>query len=251
MATTYKSFTMTVRPLNGLKPDSEHYKALLAWLEKQPHCVAVREKEGEAMHLHAQIWSMDGWIKGNITKKLVKLGEKHIEGWDKSQARVQSSSKGIRIAYNDWATNYLLENDDKEGVEKGVILIDNPPDIQEPYYPSEDEQAAVKAAANAKDSLMHSWALLWEEYKKDFLVVDGVNYWIVHELRLLAVGRFCSHIWNGVKLKPTLRTSRDQKDFVQRLTAYIVGWAQDEDLLTVKDLEIAKQTIIDLKVDNG
>ncbi len=132
MSNVYRSYAITVRPRDGLK--SSHEDALLAWFGTIPHCVAVREREGEAMHLHAQIWSMDGWIKGNIVKKLRVLGERHVEGWDAAQAKVQSC--GVKIAYNDWATNYLLLNAEKGEDEQAVVLIENAPDVQEPFYPS-------------------------------------------------------------------------------------------------------------------
>ncbi len=240
MTNVYKSFAITVRPRAGLT--TKHETVLLAWLNNLPHCVAVREREGEAMHLHAQIWSKEGWIKGNITKKLRIIGEKCVEDWDAAQAKVQAS--GVRIAYSDWATDYLTENEQKNGDEQGTVLINNAPDIQEEYYPSQDEQDAVKATANAKDSLMHSWAGLWVEHAS-----DEQKLGFTQPNRLLWVGRFCSDIWFKLKLKPTMRNDRDQRDFVKRLNAYLCGFCRDEMLLGPSDLEFCLQIENDL--DNG
>lgn len=132
MSNVYRTYAITVRPRGGLK--SAHEDVLLAWLGSHPHCVAVREREGEAMHLHAQIWSMQGWIKGNLVKKLRTVAERHVEDWDAAQAKVQAM--GVKIAYSDWATDYLLNNEQKSPEEQAVVLINNPPDVQEPYYPT-------------------------------------------------------------------------------------------------------------------
>jgi len=243
MSIRYKSYAITVRPRAGLK--TAHEDVLLAWLQSLPHCVAVHEREGEAMHLHAQIWSMEGWIKGNIVKKLRKIGERCLDDWDAPQAKVQS--QGVRIAYSDWATDYLINNDDKPADEQGVVLIENAPDVQEAYYPSQDEQDAVQTRVNAKDSLMHSWAELWEEHAS-----DDEKTRLSRLNRLLYVGRFCSRIWFQLKLRPTLRNDRDQKDFVKRLTAYLIGFCPDSELLSAKDLEFCEAIEFDLQaMDNG
>lgn len=254
MSKIYKSYTLTVRPRLGLNPDSEHYKVLLAWLEKQPYCVAVREKGGEAMHLHAQIWSEAGWLIGNIRKSLRLMGEKHIEDWDDLQARIcKGGCNYVKPAYNEWFTNYLLNNEDKDDPER-VILIMNPPAIQEPFYPSEEEQDAAKVKANAKDQLMHSWLELWEEHGKNYTHDEDTNIWYIPGCSLVCVAKFCRDIWFKLKLKPTLRNVRDQRDFVKRVHSYIRGYCPDEDLIGPKDLEVLNTFIDDVKnpiLDHG
>ncbi len=247
----YRSYCLTVRPRLGLNPDSKHYEVLLAWLTKQPHCVAVTEKGGEAMHLHAQIWSMEGWTIGNIRKPLRQFGEKHIEDWDTAQARIDKGGCNfVRIGYNEWFDNYLLSNAEKD--EEANVLIRNPPAIQEPFYPSEEEQEEAKAKVNAKDQLMHSWLELWNEHKDKYILKNDRNLFNIPGCSLLAVGRFCSGIWFQLKLKPTLRNTRDQRDFVKRFHSYLKGYADDEDLLGPTDLQLAQDLIKDLEVmDSG
>ncbi len=254
MSKIYKSYCLTVRPRLGLNPDSKFYEVLLAWLKKLPHCVAVTEKGGEAMHLHAQIWSEQGWVIGNLRRDLRKKCEKHIEDWDKDQAKLKGGCNYIRIAYNEWFQNYLLENELKP--EEVNLLIDNPPDIQEPFYPSEEEQDTVKAKANAKDQLMHSWLELWEEHGENYTHDEDTNIWYIPGCSLLCVAKFCRDIWFKLKLKPTLRNVRDQRDFVKRVHSYIRGYCPDEDLIGPGDLEVINTFIDDVKnpivnLDNG
>ena len=207
------------------------------------------------MHLHAQIWSMNGWLKGNIVKAMETRAKRCVEGWDSKQKETQSN--GVEIGYNDWYLHYLLDNDEKKlSGDASVVLLNNPPDDTEPYYPTEEEQDRVKAKANAKDQLMHSWLELWNEYGEDHKVKEDMNIWNIPGCSLLCVGTFCSDIWFKLKLKPTCKNVRDQRDFVKRLHSYIKGYCLDEDLLGPKDLEIAQNFISDAKeyhakMDNG
>lgn len=94
---------------------------------------------------------------------------------------------------------------------------------------------------------MHSWVGLWDEHASA-KEVEGLN----RHSGLLHVGRFCSRIWFQLKLKPTMRNDRDQRDFVKRLTAYLKGWCPDEMLLGPKDLEFCEQMEADYEaMDNG
>jgi hypothetical protein len=57
---------------------------------------------------------------------------------------------GTRFAYNmDWIETYLQKTDEP------CVAIDNVPDDVVPYFPTEEEQAAIKDAASAVDDYFH------------------------------------------------------------------------------------------------
>lgn len=140
----YKSFAITVRPRLGITNDT--IDAIKSWLNKQNHSVAVLEMEDEARHLHAQIWLDEGRTKDDVGKAVKRICERTIEDWDAAQAKVLRG--GIKIAYTDWYLEYLLDNENKENPN---VIINNPPDKTEQYYPSEEEQEAVRLCSTATD----------------------------------------------------------------------------------------------------
>jgi len=218
MAKTYKSFCITVRPRLGLK---EPLKAeLTKWFKRLPHVSAVTEKTGEAMHLHAQIWSDEGWVKGNIEKHLRVICGRSIEDWDKDQMR---KCFEVKIATNAWMESYCWRNVEKDGIpdEEPVEFFDtgvtNPDD--EGWYPSEDEQDKAKAKAHAKDKLMHGYLELWEE-RCEGQQVDRKN-----------VAQFLSDVWYKWKLKPTVGDTKRRFEFVKNLLYYIRGYGDLQELM--------------------
>lgn len=145
---TYKSFTITVRPLDGIT--DETVDAVKKWLIKQGYAVAVLEKEGSARHLHAQIWYDTPKSKGDTCKALVRICERTITGFTDKEKRVLRN--GVDIGYSDWYLDYLIENDNKE--DNPNILIYNPPDITSDYYASEEQQERIKTVSRAVDQRM-------------------------------------------------------------------------------------------------
>lgn len=147
----YKSFAITVRPRLGITDVT--IDAFKSWLAKQNYSVAVLEMEAEARHLHAQIWLDEGRTKDDVGKAVKRICERTIGDWDAAQSKVLRG--GIKIAYSDWYLEYLVDNDDKKDdyTEDGPknVIINNPPDKTEQYYPSEEEQEAVRLCSNAAD----------------------------------------------------------------------------------------------------
>lgn len=216
MAKTYKSFCITVRPRLGLK---EPLKAeLLKWFRRLPHVAAVTEKTCEAMHLHAQIWSEEGWIKGNIEKHLGKMCARSIEDWDRKQLK---HCICVKIAHNAWMEGYCWRNESKEDDDEPVEFynsgVDNPYD--EDWYPSEEEQDKAKAKAHAKDQFMHGYLELWEE-RCEGQQVDRKN-----------VAQFLSDVWYKWKLKPTVGDTKRRFEFVKNVLYYIRGYGDLQELM--------------------
>ncbi len=233
MAKTFKSFCITVRPKLGLKESTTG--ALLKWFNKLPHAYAVTEMTCEAMHLHAQIWNTDGWIKGNVMKKLKQICEKTIDDWDTDQNRHCCK---VRVAYNDWISTYCTDNEAK--IDEPVVILDNAPSNSSnaDWYPSEEEQAEVLAEANAKDKLMHAWSVLWEE-RGEGLPCTHMN-----------VARFCSDVWFRWKLKPTIGDTKRRREFIKTLFFYIRGYADLDNLMCETDYQIG-MIIENHEMDNG
>lgn len=141
----FRSFCITIRPRDGIKDNL--VDKLKKWLSKQQYAVACLEMENEARHLHAQIWSDNERHKNDITKQMKRFCEANIEDWDIAQTKVLRG--GIRVAYSDWYLEYLLDNENKG--ENNNILVNNPPDKSERFYPTEEEQERVKSVANSID----------------------------------------------------------------------------------------------------
>lgn len=141
----FRSFCITIRPRDGIKDNL--VAKITSWLKKQQHAVAVLEMENEARHLHAQIWSDNERHKNDITKQMKRFCEALVEDWDNAQTKVLRG--GVKVAYSDWYLEYLLDNDDKEYNDR--VLVNNPPDKTERFYPTEEEQERVKEVANSID----------------------------------------------------------------------------------------------------
>ena len=141
----FRSFCITIRPRDGIKDNL--VAKITSWLKKQQHAVAVLEMENEARHLHAQIWSDNERHKNDITKQMKRFCEALVEDWDNAQTKVLRG--GVKVAYSDWYLEYLLDNDDKEYNDR--VLVNNPPDKTERFYPTEEEQERVKNVVNSVD----------------------------------------------------------------------------------------------------
>ena len=140
----YRSYALTIRPLHGIADQT--VEALVSWFNKLDYAVAVIEMDNESRHMHAQIWSNQPKRKGDICKALQRICERTIENWDNAQLKVLRM--GVKIAYSDWYLDYLTENDAKDDPN---IFVYKPPDKSFDFYPTEEEQEAVRQVATSVD----------------------------------------------------------------------------------------------------
>lgn len=207
--TKFKSFCITVRPRNGLH--GEYAEAVEKYVRKQKWFVYNYEKEAEARHIHAQIFFEEAVRKSNIQTALKRIAEKHDKDWSASSRKVLVS--GVKIAYNDnFMDNYITK-------ENETIPMDqyNPPPNTEEFYPSEAEQNAAIAAANAADSLMHSLKCKFEEKYPDYQQ---------HQKSLKDIGLFIYELMFVDKEHPVIADDRRRKQLVKALTHYIFPYNQ-------------------------
>lgn len=203
----YKSFALTIRPRAGITNDT--ILAFKSWLSKQDHSVAVTEMEGEARHLHAQLWLNEGRTKDDISKAVKRICERTISDWDATQSKVLRG--GIRIAYSDWYLEYLVDNEDKGEVDNSNIITNNPPDRTEHYYPSEEEQEKVKQVSQAADPRFLS-------------MEQECNEWLTMEQKLVTYKNIaqwlCYTMFNQRTMK-VLVNQRDRTALCKTLYAYM------------------------------
>lgn len=144
----YSSYTITFRPRGGLSSATQ--EAIVKWLMKQDYYFAVTELEDDAKHLHAQIWLDEPRARGEVCTALQRIGNRTIENWDKAQVKVMRN--GVKIAYSDWHIDYLQECEKK--LTEANVLCESVPEDTIDFYPTEEEQEAVQAEANAVDKMM-------------------------------------------------------------------------------------------------
>lgn len=144
----YSSYAITFRPRGGLSDKTE--EACVKWLKKQDFYFAVTEMDAEARHLHAQVWFNEPRARGEVCTAIQRIGDRTIDDWDKAQVTVMRG--GVKIATSDWHIDYLLECEKKN--ELPNVIADHPPENTIPFYPTEEEQEAVRAESNAVDKMM-------------------------------------------------------------------------------------------------
>jgi hypothetical protein len=154
-----QSFAFTIRPIAGVRENSELENLFRKMLKKYPGFL-VAEKTGIERHLHGQVFFENPRTKSDFHRDVpVKYCKKALEDWSPQQERVLKS--GTKIAYsNDFYTEYCNKED-------SVMLVDNFPEDATSYYPSQEEQDKVKARANAKDATHHHLLEMWREKEPD------------------------------------------------------------------------------------
>ena len=177
MVTKYRSFAITVRPRNGVEPLSALEKDLLKWFRAQSYATVIVEEQGEARHIHGQIWLETERARGEVVRAFDRIMSRNTL-YDNAQKKIMR--KGVKIAYSDWFEDYCLDNDEKtvENKKKGITLFNNPPEDTESYYPSEEEQEEIQNRTNASDNRMYE---LEQEFKKkigdkEFMLIDVANF---------------------------------------------------------------------------
>lgn len=168
----FNSYCFTIRPKSGVKADGPLEKAVIKYLKKNvPYYFLAAEKEDEARHLHGQVWFYKSKAKGDFKKQLERYQSKHDPDWSASASKVLAG--GVKIAYSkDFIESYLTKEDN--------WLLNNPPEDEERFYPSQEEQDRVKKKANATDIKYHSWSVMYEDWSKDNMIA-GVTKQSVSE----------------------------------------------------------------------
>lgn len=216
----FLSFAITIRPRNGLSEKTE--TAIHAWMEKQHHSFACIEKEGVERHLHGQLWFQEPKSKGDINKQLERICARTVADWSPAETRILR--RGTKIAYNDDFVDEYLSKEDQ------IILNDPPADSSE-YYPSEEEQNAVKAASNAVDKRFHTWSTDFKE-SQHYLNAQSRNLPIE---QMADVARFMADQMFKSKKYPVVVEKRKRTEYTKTLYLYIFEKIDINEFLTVDE----------------
>lgn len=201
----FRSYCFTVRPLQGLTQLTEG--EILKWLKKQDYAFATIEGKDEARHMHGQIWLKEPRARGKVNQSIKRICERSINEWAAIEAKVLS--KGTKIAYSDWFDSYL-NNDLEKSHEFEYIVINNPPDKTEEFYPSQEEQERIQGEAHAVDKQMHRWEQVWytREPKESSIIYNNID-------------RFVRECWFVTRTECGPRCPKNQKNFIRYLYMYI------------------------------
>lgn len=167
-----RSFAFTVRPLEGVAPDSDLEKSFRKLFDKYQGFL-VAEKTGIERHLHGQLFFQNSRTKSDFNRDFpVKLCKKHCVDWSPQQERVLKM--GTKIAYSD---DFFTEYTNKEDSE---LLEDNFPIYNSTeFYPSKEEQDKVKERANAKDAKYYALAEMYQNSENSCIpTYENVAKWL-------------------------------------------------------------------------
>lgn len=231
MSNKYRSFAITIRPPSGLTPESEYEKRILSYIKKAEHWVYAFEMEGEARHIHAQIWFTDPRNINDIRKTFFRIGEENDCDWSFAAKKV--TSKGIKIAYNDDFIDYIHKQytDDDDGYDQ-FIQANIPPDTSL-YYPSKEEQEQVmaKAAINkAADPYFARLKHLWELENPDYVFTFT-------KTELIDIPHFYFKQMFELKTIPVIRDAKNRKASCKCLYYYIFPVYQTQAMITLNEAE--------------
>jgi len=201
----FRSFCLTIRPRDGIKDNL--VQKITQWLAKQQYAVGVLEMENEARHLHAQIWSDTERHKNDILKQMKRFCESLIEDWDAAQTKVLRG--GVKIAYSDWYLEYLLDNEQKGTAEN--VIINNPPDKTERFYPTEEEQEKVKSVANSVDPRFTKLEIDFHEWNEEYNL----------EVNEVAIAKFLNWSMFDKRTIKVIITPKDRYNLANALLCYI------------------------------
>lgn len=217
MTTPYRSFAFTIRPKMGQQPKDD--SVILDYITKNwDYGFAWAEKTDEARHIHAQVWSEEPRFKGNLTSRLKKLQSRYDADWSPASSKVLTM--GVKIAYSSAFTESYSQKDD------AVLLLNSPPEDETDFYPSVEEQTAVKEKACAADARLHSLYELYQEWEQKEPIPSIQNIAL-----FLSWATFTAR-----KIRFTLN-SRDRQQLAQGLRCYIIGGGGVHLFLTKDDAD--------------
>ena len=165
----YNSYAFTIRPRQGVSEEIQ-FEFEKYIVKNFKYYFLCAEKQDEERHLHGQVWMENSRKKGDFTKSLKRVQERTDPDWSPASAKVLAS--GVKIAYSrDWIEEYLAKEDD--------WILNNPPGLENKFYPTKEEQESVRAKANAVDPGFHHWSVLYKEsqYSELPLTKETVGKW--------------------------------------------------------------------------
>ncbi len=203
----FRAFAFTIRTREGVIPNGIIETKLIKYLGKH-HGFIVAEKTETERHLHGVMYFLKPKRKYDISvilKGMQEAEQKHE--LDYNELRVLKG--GIKIAYNDdFYTEYTNKPDSQ-------LIYDNLPENTKDYYPDEDEQARVKAKANAVDKTYHNLLELWNNSQRKEVSEKSVKCFMYEQMYVYK----------------TIKVIEDKKKFNQRcisLFHYIMGEFNDD-----------------------
>lgn len=156
-----RSFGITVRTRVGM---NELFKEnMTKWLQKQPYCAYVYEKEGVDKHIHAQIWLDENRTTGNVKKPIVAM----LKRCYMPDEYVVKVAIVIKSAYNDDFCKKYMPKD-------GELEFNNPPADSEPYYPSKEDQERFQEISKS----MANWTI-WTDLEGKWDVGTPISEYTV------------------------------------------------------------------------
>lgn len=250
MSNKYRSFAITIRPPSGLYPTSEYELAILAYIKKAEYQVYAFEMEGEARHIHAQVWFAEARSINDIRKTFFRIGEKYDCDWSYSAQKV--TSKGIKIAYNDDFIDYILKQShiydkyncslypDVSAATTAALYDDNmnAPPVTDDYYPSKKEQEEVMSKAAINKAADPYFARLKHLWNKEFPDYNEANPAMTE---LEDIPRFYFNQMYKEKTISVIRNERDRKANAKSLYYYIFPTYNTKAMLTQAEAEIIFQ----------
>lgn len=236
-----KSFAYTFSPS---QLNMESVDALVNWSQKQSFSVLVLEnKEGGKLHAHGQIWCNDGRAKHKVKDALIKIGERTDKNWDFDH---KCNAVNVKFAYNDdFVTNYICDNDIKTNDDTDIRVWNVPDGDSSRFYPTQEEQEAIKNKSNAVDLYMYELEVLYKEWEKDNNPDVDTYIW--------TVGKFLGDMMFKSRRIKVMRDPKHRKDLAKSLLLYIKKstscynfmFEEDKELFqNAKQLEYTKFTII-------
>lgn len=209
----FNSYCFTIRPLKGIKDST--IDGIVKWLGKQDYGFVCSEMDGEAKHLHGQIWVKEPRDKGTINKSLENICARTIEDWNPAQNLVMR--RGTKVAYNNGFIEEYLSKEDN-------IIFNNPPNNAHEYYPSKEEQERVQKKAKSSNPQFFI-------HKENFLK----NRTICSKITLEEIAMWVSE---GMYKNDTIAIIQDdkrRKQFTKSLYYYIIGKANLRAMLSEDD----------------
>lgn len=201
MSQMYKSYAFTIRPRNGV--NASIVSDTIRWLKRQEYGFLVQEMKDEAAHLHGQLWIDVPRLKGTVALSLEKLQERNDLDWDPASKKVLR--RGVKIAYNsDFVEEYLSKEDN--------ILYNNPPEDEDSYYPSKEEQQAVQDAHKAADKRLHQLKVMYDKSEISKKPNVDTEY---------KISIFLYNSWYVDKTIPTVQNLRYEQELRRKLHHYV------------------------------
>lgn len=221
----YNSYAFTVRPTNGVDKDGVLQKAVETWCKKQDYHFLCAEGADETRHLHGQIWINNPREKGQVQTALQRIYQRTI---DPTPAEIKVLRAGVKIAYSaDFVENYLSKEDS--------WISNDPPENEDTFYPSKEEQQKVKDSSNAVDKKFHRLSEMFKEQNPDYKEIYG-------DLRRKVV--MSKWILNQMFKEKTIVVISQKKhktELMENLKCYVWSEATINAILTEKDYDLFKK----------